>query len=431
MSMPGRQGSVEGTSGAANSSVVLRRACASCEAEEDDKVTKRINPDDEIHGKLFGRPAAMTEALKHQIRGLGHGQPLPASERAFFEPRFGRDFGDVRVHSRPEAAAAANTLRARAFTHGSDIVFGAGEFSPGTRSGRQLLAHELTHVVQQKGGAPAIQRELATPPPATPARAQPALTAAQITAAIRFNRSLYDAERTKQLQDLIGTTSTGTWVEDDILAVAATQEEYGLHKDGMIGPKMFEFLDKETRLEKLAKTDENCLLAFNIALDPPTVGAVVGGQRSITGHFAMSAQFSKYCGCADYEYRQFIRGHWKRIRGGVTTDLSNTFTTQPAGSLTPGFAEDGNTTTAALNYGHRDQANEGTDNGYFDDANSATQNQASGCHYKGDDTPGGPDSVLSGDVFDILVAFRGEIRRKAKVVETKFWNAIHGRFPVP
>lgn len=396
------------------------------------KGAKRHDPDDEVHGKLTGTPPAMTDGLEHRIRGLGAGQPLPASERAFFEPRFGHDFGHVRVHADPEAQAASDHLHARAFTHGHHIAFGAGQYAPGTTAGRRLLAHELTHVVQQGQGSPtAVQRDLATPPPATAPAPQPDLTAAQITAAIRFNRSLYDAERTKQIQDLVGTTPTGTWTDEDVLAVAAIQEEYGLHKDGMVGPQTFRFLDRETRLEKLARTDANCLLAFGVAVDAPTVGPVAGGQRSINGHFSMRAQFSRYCGCADYEYRQFIRGHWNRIRGGVVTDLSGTFTTQPAGALTPNFEEDGNTTTAALNYGHRAQANEGTDNGYFDDAAATTANQASGCHYRGDDTPGGPDAVLPGDVFDILVAFRGEIQRNGRVVETKFWNAINGRFPVP
>ncbi len=71
------------------------------------------------------------------------------------EPRFGRDFGQVRIHTSPTAAEAARSVASRAFTMGRDIVFGAGQFAPHTTSGRELLAHELTHVVQQGalGGA--------------------------------------------------------------------------------------------------------------------------------------------------------------------------------------------------------------------------------------------------------------------------------------
>jgi hypothetical protein len=78
----------------------------------------------------------------------GGGSPLPAGVRAFMEPRFGADFGRVRVHADAEAARMNRELNARAFTRGRDIYFGAGS-SPGNDA---LTAHELTHVVQQSGG---------------------------------------------------------------------------------------------------------------------------------------------------------------------------------------------------------------------------------------------------------------------------------------
>ncbi len=78
------------------------------------------------------------------------GQPLPAIEQAYFEPRFGADFSRVRVHTDARAAAAASAVNAHAFTVGHDIVFGAGQYSPRTKEGKRLLAHEMTHVVQQQ-----------------------------------------------------------------------------------------------------------------------------------------------------------------------------------------------------------------------------------------------------------------------------------------
>jgi hypothetical protein len=93
---------------------------------------------------------AVTPNLASRIQSLkGGGQPLPKSARAFFEQRFGHNFSQVRVHIGTPAAEIARTINARAFTAGRDIVFGSGQFSPGTTSGRRLLAHELTHVVQQ------------------------------------------------------------------------------------------------------------------------------------------------------------------------------------------------------------------------------------------------------------------------------------------
>jgi len=79
----------------------------------------------------------------------GGGQPLAESSRNFFEPCLGHDFSQVRVHNDTRAAEAAHAVNARAFTHGQDVVFGAGQYAPETGEGRHLLAHELTHVVQQ------------------------------------------------------------------------------------------------------------------------------------------------------------------------------------------------------------------------------------------------------------------------------------------
>ena len=79
------------------------------------------------------------------------GEPLDRETRAFFEPRFGHDFGHVRVHADAKGAESASAVNALAYTVGRDLVFGAGLYSPGTAAGRRLLGHELTHVVQQTG----------------------------------------------------------------------------------------------------------------------------------------------------------------------------------------------------------------------------------------------------------------------------------------
>jgi hypothetical protein len=87
----------------------------------------------------------------------GGGSPLPDDVRAFMEPRFGADFGGVRVHTGGEAVQLTQDLKAQAFTHGQDIYLGAGRYDPGSAAGKRLLAHELTHVVQQTGGQ--VQRK--------------------------------------------------------------------------------------------------------------------------------------------------------------------------------------------------------------------------------------------------------------------------------
>jgi Domain of unknown function (DUF4157) len=92
-----------------------------------------------------GVPAEAAQAIPDS------GQPLDAAMRASMEPRFGHDFSHVRVHTDERAAEAAAGFAARAYTLGSDIVFGAGEYTPDTTAGQHLLAHELAHVVQQDG----------------------------------------------------------------------------------------------------------------------------------------------------------------------------------------------------------------------------------------------------------------------------------------
>ena len=90
--------------------------------------------------------AASHPAIGRALRSAG--QPLDSAARAFFEPRLGRDFSDVRVHTGERAADAARQIRAHAFTYGNDIYFGNGEYAPGTEHGQKLLAHELTHTAQ-------------------------------------------------------------------------------------------------------------------------------------------------------------------------------------------------------------------------------------------------------------------------------------------
>jgi uncharacterized protein DUF4157 len=85
----------------------------------------------------------------HQSPIPGSGKALPESSRSFFEPRFGQDFSHVRIHHDHEAAGSAESINALAFTTGNNIVFNEGQYSPESEQGKKLLAHELTHVMQQ------------------------------------------------------------------------------------------------------------------------------------------------------------------------------------------------------------------------------------------------------------------------------------------
>ncbi|MCP5110969.1 MAG: DUF4157 domain-containing protein, partial [bacterium] len=101
-------------------------------------------------GGLHRRDSSSHAPAVGQVLGES-GEPLSSNVQAFMEPRFDFDFSKVRVHSNATAAESARAVNAHAYTVGPNIVFGSGQYSPETIQGRRLLAHELTHVVQQSG----------------------------------------------------------------------------------------------------------------------------------------------------------------------------------------------------------------------------------------------------------------------------------------
>ncbi len=114
-----------------------------------------------LQGKMRtgGAGEVGSDSTAHISNLRGGGQQLPKSERLFFEARIGHNFSGVRVHADNHAAKAAGSINARAFTAGRDVVFGRGEYAPGTTDGRRLLAHELTHLVQQDAAGVKLQRQ--------------------------------------------------------------------------------------------------------------------------------------------------------------------------------------------------------------------------------------------------------------------------------
>ncbi len=118
-------------------------------------IQRQINLEEEEEEPVQAKRAinhtpAVTSNIEASVNSLkGGGQPLSESTRSYFEPRFGADFSQVRVHTDSKAAETAKSINAKAFTKGKDVVFGTGQYSPGTSSGKRLLAHELTHTIQQ------------------------------------------------------------------------------------------------------------------------------------------------------------------------------------------------------------------------------------------------------------------------------------------
>jgi hypothetical protein len=171
----------------ASDPLVARRALPSADplvardVEDEDKDKLSRSPIVSRSGEAGGGGADVSAVVGSGLSGGG--QPLDAQTRAFMEPRFGHDFSGVRIHTDTAASQSAEAVAARAYTVGGDIAFRSGEYSPGGSGGRHLLAHELTHVVQQgaagvlgaqrspmmgSSSGAVVQRDPATPAPAAP-----------------------------------------------------------------------------------------------------------------------------------------------------------------------------------------------------------------------------------------------------------------------
>lgn len=123
----------------------MKGECEECDRQKLSLQRSAVNSERSLPSS-DGVPSIVQDVLRTP------GEPLEPTTRAFFEPRFGHDFSQVRVHTDGPAANSAKAVRARAYTSSHNIVFAAGEYSPQTESGRFLISHELTHVLQQRAG---------------------------------------------------------------------------------------------------------------------------------------------------------------------------------------------------------------------------------------------------------------------------------------
>jgi Domain of unknown function (DUF4157) len=178
--------------------------------------TKRVGASES--GQIAA-PSIVHEAVRSP------GQSLNATTRAFMASRFGNDFSQVRVHTDGEAADAARAVRARAYTIGRDIVFGAGQYAPATRDGKQLLAHELTHVMQQQAlAAPYI---LCRKPDDGKKASEDEKQSKDKEQSKDKKESKEDKEREKLLAD---STDGATLTPKQVARIAAAMRAFSLHQ---------------------------------------------------------------------------------------------------------------------------------------------------------------------------------------------------------
>lgn len=191
------------------SPVVIQPKCAACEEEEEKLQRKGTNES----GPAVGGD------LEQYVSGLnGTGQPLPTEARSFMEPKLGYDFGKVKIHNDAPAHASSRDINALAYTHGEHIVFGEGQYQPHTTPGKKLLAHELTHVVQQGSAGPSslqqsVQRQdgppgTATTPPTTATGPTTATTPPTVPTTVTIDPSCNAAD----IMDIVNEALV--WLDD-------------------------------------------------------------------------------------------------------------------------------------------------------------------------------------------------------------------------
>jgi len=209
--------------------------------------------------KSAGRTPPVSDDISQSIgSSRGSGASLDNSTRSFMSERFGADFSGVKIHTGSDSSRMNQELNARAFTTGSDIFFNEGQYQPGSDSGKHLLAHELTHTIQQKGNTPgSIQRDLALPQ-AGPASPPKTLSTTEKTSAATFNAGFtFSRDELIYLTDVLGIRSTDQDLKklQEQLAdgIAGYQAHYAQPIDGKLNYMTAQFLIKEIKMEAEAK----------------------------------------------------------------------------------------------------------------------------------------------------------------------------------
>jgi hypothetical protein len=138
------------------------------EKKEEEKIMKKADEKekDKIHKKESAAPTATATSKSANYIGSidGKGQAMSASSQSFYGSRMGYDFSDVKVHTGKEASDSAKELNAKAYTIGNHIVFGEGQYNQESTEGKKLMAHELTHVLQQNSDTQLRRKSLPDEP---------------------------------------------------------------------------------------------------------------------------------------------------------------------------------------------------------------------------------------------------------------------------
>lgn len=200
-----------------------------------------------IEGKVAGSASAVGGDVSSTLSSSkGKGSKMEPTTKQDMESSFGRDFNGVNIHTGSEAIQMNQKIGAKAFTNGNDIYFNKGAYNPSSNEGKHLLAHELTHTVQQGGESGTVQRSLLNPP-TTPEREGKELTPEQVQTAIAYNQKRHtDIEEISLIRDILGLSPEPKVIDEDFIrAIADYQTNFGLAIDGKIGKATADRLARE------------------------------------------------------------------------------------------------------------------------------------------------------------------------------------------
>lgn len=331
--------------------------------------------------------------VENQINSSkGGGSSMDSHTMNFMESRFGADFSDVKIHTGSEAVQMSRELNAQAFAVGNDIYFNEGKYNPNSDNGKHLLAHELTHTVQQSGGiGTKVQRDWALVPPRPDAVGR-VLNAAEITAAITFNETVLNnipnsADMISLIRDVLGISRTPPNIDAEFVnAVVYWQAVNRKTQDGKLGPATARplFLEIGAEGEGKCEIDAGPRYSPRGAINVPAGGGERHAPFRLSSTFKSDPANKILPSCC--EVRQFIR--WNAAAAASFAPDVVPHVGFPAAHPVNTWIEDRDD-TVNNRYGHR--------SGTFSDPQSFDQyldssgarNQAFGHVYSGSDSPGG------------------------------------------
>jgi hypothetical protein len=409
----------------------VQRKCATCEREEE--VSRKETRGDEITNM---------DAVEQTLQTPG--QTLRDEIKTDMEDGFGYDFSNVKIHDDNLAHKSSADINAYAYTYQNHIAFAQGQYQPETDSGKKLLAHELTHVVQQQSARPALQRkqkgisnraadtffkgqnETAEVAPASTTTA-PLLNDQQVKSAIAYMRNTYAPQSVSLLRTRFELADGNQVDRDLVLAVAQYQDTNHLTVDGKLGETSFNTIQAEGGEVMQDVVMFRVMSPLNGGMEQSTG---TGGTVDMEGHFTVEIHLPPGEDCGKYEYRQFICARVEMLPAGADpagplTDLKSLFSVPGGLRAIPNYTEDGNTALNAR-YGHRSRP--GLDNNHYLN-NEGHVDQANGCIFKSWDFPGITGRVTNpGEQYEFDFRFRGEVvHRDRGTIATKFWS-VKGDF---